>query len=175
VSGRSAACTRARPSTGRRSIGQALVEFALVAPIFFAVVFGLIDGARLIFAYNTVSQEAREAVRLAAVQVGHIAESPCSAPVCPANTTALLANVAAQANNMNAVVGTISTIYVTCTAAGTPAPTGNWTAHNDCASSASSGNTVSVRLLATIIPLTPVFSIPFPTIGLSASASMVIP
>jgi Flp pilus assembly protein TadG len=159
----------------RRSAGQALVEFALVAPVFFAIFFGLIDGARLVFAYNTVSQEAREAARLAAVQVGHIAESPCTAPVCPASTAALATNVATQANNMNVVVGTIPTVYVTCTPAGTTAPTGNWTAHNDCASSASSGNTISVRLVAAIKPLTPVFSIPFPTIGLSASASMVIP
>lgn len=163
------------PATRRRSSGQALVEFALVAPVFFAIVFGLIDGARLVFAYNTVSQATREAARLAAVQAGHLAESPCTAPVCPATTAALLANVAAQANDMTVVVGTISTVYVTCTPAGTAAPTGNWTAHNDCASSASQGNTVSVRLVASIKPLTPVFAIPFPTIGLSASASMVIP
>jgi Flp pilus assembly protein TadG len=162
-------------STGHRSAGQALVEFALVAPVFIAIVLGLIDGSRLVFASNTVSQEAREAARLAAVQVAHVGESPCTVPVCPATTGALLANVAAQANNMNAIVGTISTIYVTCTAAGAAAPTGNWTAHNNCASNAASGNTVSVRLEATIRPLTPVFSIPFPTIGLSASASMVIP
>lgn len=175
MSGRGAAPARTTRSRGRRSTGQTLVEFALVAPLFFAIFFGLIDGARLTFAYNTVSQAAREAVRLAAVQAGHLAESPCTAPVCPATTGALLANVGAQANDMNVVVGTISTIYVTCTPAGTAAPTGSWTTHNDCASSASSGNTVSVRVLTAIKPVTPVFSIPFPTIDLSASASMVIP
>jgi hypothetical protein len=45
--------------------GQSLVEFAIVAPIAFLLVFGLIDMARLIHAQVTVDNAAREGVRFA--------------------------------------------------------------------------------------------------------------
>ena len=64
----------ARPPAGtrfrigrRRAAGQALVEFALVVPIFFLLVFGIIDGGRAIFSYNQMSQAARAVVRVASV------------------------------------------------------------------------------------------------------------
>ena len=47
--------------------GQSLVEFALVAPLFFLLLFGLIDLGRGVFAYNTIQNAAREAVRVAIV------------------------------------------------------------------------------------------------------------
>jgi Flp pilus assembly protein TadG len=47
--------------------GQSLVEFAIVIPVFLLVVFGLFDGARLVFAWNGVSQAARDVARVAAV------------------------------------------------------------------------------------------------------------
>lgn len=51
---------------GRRS-GQALVEFALVVPIFLLILFGLLDVGRAIFAYNSITNAAREGARLAIV------------------------------------------------------------------------------------------------------------
>jgi Flp pilus assembly protein TadG len=53
--------------TPSRQRGQGLVEFAIVIPIFFLVIFGLFDGARLVFAWNGVSQAARDVARVAAV------------------------------------------------------------------------------------------------------------
>ena len=50
-----------------RSAGQALVETALVLPIFFLIVFGIIDGGRAILAYNTASQATRNVARVASV------------------------------------------------------------------------------------------------------------
>lgn len=47
--------------------GQALVEFALIAVIFFTMLIGLIDGSRAIYAYNTVANAARVAARVAIV------------------------------------------------------------------------------------------------------------
>lgn len=47
--------------------GQSLVEFALVIPIFLLVLVGLFDMGRAVFYYNTISNAAREAVRLAIV------------------------------------------------------------------------------------------------------------
>jgi Flp pilus assembly protein TadG len=47
--------------------GQTLVEFALILPIFILVLVGIFDGGRLVFAYNTVSNAAREGGREATV------------------------------------------------------------------------------------------------------------
>ena len=51
----------------RRRRGQALVEFALVIPIFLLMLVALFDLGRAVFAYNTLTNAAREGVRLAIV------------------------------------------------------------------------------------------------------------
>jgi len=43
--------------------GQSIVEFALVAPLFFFMVLGVIEGGRMIYAYNTINHAAQEAAR----------------------------------------------------------------------------------------------------------------
>jgi Flp pilus assembly protein TadG len=50
-----------------RARGQSLVEFALVLPIFLVVVLGIFDLGRAVFAYNTLTNAAREGARLAIV------------------------------------------------------------------------------------------------------------
>ena len=47
--------------------GASLVEFALVAPLFFLLIFGMIEGAALFFARNTLGLSASDAVREAAL------------------------------------------------------------------------------------------------------------
>ena len=47
--------------------GQALVEFALILPLFVVVLVGIFDGGRLVFAYNEVNNAAREGAREAIV------------------------------------------------------------------------------------------------------------
>jgi Flp pilus assembly protein TadG len=47
----------------RRQAGQTLAEFALVAPILFILIFGLIDVARLYNSWVTAQHAAREAAR----------------------------------------------------------------------------------------------------------------
>lgn len=47
--------------------GQALVEFALVFPIFILLIVALVDVGRAVFAYNTITNAAREGARLAIV------------------------------------------------------------------------------------------------------------
>ena len=49
--------------------GQGLVEFALVVPIFLALMAGLFDGCRLLFTYNELQESARVAARFGAVEV----------------------------------------------------------------------------------------------------------
>ena len=164
-----------QPQKARLTAGQAMVEFALVAPIFFAVLFGIVDGSRLVFSNNSLAEAVRDASRLAAVQASHIAEVPCRVPTCPATTTAFVANVTARATQMVQDVKTGLLVYVTCTAAGAAPPTGAWTTHNDCASGHTAGSVVSVRIVAELRPLTPVLAIPFPTIAVAATSSMTIP
>lgn len=54
-------------STATRSRGQALVETALVLPIFLLIVVALFDMGRAVFAYNTLTNAAREGARMAIV------------------------------------------------------------------------------------------------------------
>ena len=60
--------TRFRRSSRKDSErGASLVEFALVAPLFFLLVFGMIEGAALFFARNTIGLAASDAVREASL------------------------------------------------------------------------------------------------------------
>jgi Flp pilus assembly protein TadG len=63
------------------SRGQALVEFALVFPIFILLVFGLIDIGRYVYDANAISQAAREGARYGSVAdyVDAGANPPCTA------------------------------------------------------------------------------------------------
>jgi Flp pilus assembly protein TadG len=51
----------------RRPSGQAMAEFAVVATVFFLLLFGIIEMGIVVFRYNSVSQAAREAARYATV------------------------------------------------------------------------------------------------------------
>jgi TadE-like protein len=66
----------------RRQEGQSLVEMALVLPILLLILMGIFDMGRAIFAFNAVSNAAREAARLAIVDQktsGVVAEGKRSA------------------------------------------------------------------------------------------------
>jgi Flp pilus assembly protein TadG len=57
--------------------GQAIVEFALVIPIFLLIFFGIIDAGRLIFTYNTVANAARNGARVAIVNQTDTGSNTC--------------------------------------------------------------------------------------------------
>lgn len=52
---------------GRRSRGQALVEFAIVVPIFFLILFAIIDFGRYVYYVQILNNAAREGTRYAIV------------------------------------------------------------------------------------------------------------
>jgi Flp pilus assembly protein TadG len=58
---------RAMTNLLRRAEAQSLVEFALILPLLLILLMGVIDVGRLVFAYNNVSNAAREAGRTAIV------------------------------------------------------------------------------------------------------------
>src|SRR5262245_63982542 len=81
-----------RNARRRRSRAQALVEFALVSPIFFLLLFGIIDFGRYVYYVQILNNAAREGARYAIVHGGNsLAPSGPAAPgtgtVDPAGTT----------------------------------------------------------------------------------------
>jgi Flp pilus assembly protein TadG len=50
------------------SRGQAMVEFAMVVPIFILLLVGIVDGGRMIFTNNHLAEAAREGARWGSVQ-----------------------------------------------------------------------------------------------------------
>ncbi len=54
-----------RPFRRRARAAQATVEFALLAPVFFLLVMGIMDFGRAIYFYNGIAHGAREAARYA--------------------------------------------------------------------------------------------------------------
>jgi hypothetical protein len=61
--------------------GQALVEFALVAPFFFLLLLGIIEGGRLVFHYHTLGNATREGARYAIVHGANAADGCPSGPL----------------------------------------------------------------------------------------------
>jgi Flp pilus assembly protein TadG len=159
--------------------GQALVEFALVIPVFLVMLFGVVDAGRYVYMNSVLSQAAREGARLAAVEAGWIASADASCnqpggPVCPATAAALAIDATAASNRMVAPFGNIQSLYISCDPVGS-APTGAWTSGTACdANSGATGNVVSVRVLLTFRPIAPVIAQLIGTITASGSATMVI-
>jgi Flp pilus assembly protein TadG len=54
--------------TRRRSRGQSIVEFALVAPLFLIMLFGVIEIGRLVWTHHELTNGTREGARLAMVR-----------------------------------------------------------------------------------------------------------
>jgi hypothetical protein len=149
----------------------------LILPIFLLLLFGVFDGARLIYMNSVLSQAAREGARLAAVEASWMGSSDpsCGAvggPVCPATITALKTDSLAAANRMVAPFGSIGSgsISISCDAAGS-APTGSWTGVS-CANN-KTNNVVSVRVDLAFLPMTPVFG-QLLNLKMSGFATMVI-
>jgi TadE-like protein len=69
-----------------RGLGQGLVEFALVLPVFLVILIGMFDLGHAIWANNAAANAAREAARFAAVHGGNcedLAGSCSSTSYCP--------------------------------------------------------------------------------------------
>lgn len=62
-------------------VGQNLVEFALIGPLFFLLVFGILEGGRMIWTYHTVSNATKEGARYTTVRGNGstLSDAPASA------------------------------------------------------------------------------------------------
>lgn len=110
--------------------GQALVEFAVVIPFFLVLLFGIFDVGRAVYAYNSVTNAAREGARLAIVN-----QDPAS--------------VQARATNQATAVSVATTIQFR-----EPAPNPD-AVNNAACSTIGIGCIVVVRVTTTWSALTP--------------------
>jgi Flp pilus assembly protein TadG len=90
----------------RRSRGQSLAEFALVAPLFFLTIFGIVDFSRMVQTYVTMQHSAREGARY-----GVTGRTDCNATT-PTRLTCIDYVTHSQANNL-ANQSTTMTVSVT--------------------------------------------------------------
>ncbi len=60
--------------------GQAMVEFALIAPVFFLILFAIIEGGRFMFYYETLNHATREGARYAIVNGSNSIRCPTGPP-----------------------------------------------------------------------------------------------
>src|SRR5512140_136856 len=178
--------------------GQSLVETALVLPIFIMVIFGLIDGGRLVYSNSAVSQGARDGARVAAAEAAWVGITTVTDPscvntlagigpsnpgahVCPPSIASFKADVIKAVNRMDVTMGTITAVFVDCQPANGTPPSGEW-AGNNCAGPdgvsaiASKGWLVSVRVVYTYHSITPIISaVPgLKTATLSGAATMLV-
>jgi len=108
---------------GRR--GQSLVEFALVAPLFFFLAFGMVDFGRAIYYENMLTSAAREGARIAILP-----DNPCNtiygtsnsngSTTCSGSSSGTGTTVCGAIRAQAAMVGTWS-----CTEGGTLPATGS--------------------------------------------------
>lgn len=86
-------------------VGQNLVEFALIGPIFFMLVFGIIEGGRLIWTNHTVSNATKEGARYTTVR-GSGSNLP-DAPATSGDIKARMLEVSTGLNSDNLTVNLV--------------------------------------------------------------------
>ena len=186
-----------RWSRRRTQEGQTLVEFALVLPVFLLVVFGLFDVGRLVFTNATISQAAREGARVASAETSWIGSAAPSCAFeeedfagypgrhwCPADVAELKTHITTAVNGMTTTLGPIDTVYISCNegSESDPAPSGDWTeasGGNGCEDESGNvlggtGNLVSVRVVYSYGPFTPIISSIIGSVPLTGTATMAI-
>lgn len=136
--------------------GQAVVEFALIAPIFFLVLFSLVEAGRFMFFYETLNNATREGARYAIVNGANSLGCP-TGPPAPGSVACDPTGNAVKQRVRDAAFGALgSAVTVTPT----------WFADNG------RGSTVTVAASYTYSSLVPI--VPLPPITVSAESSLVV-
>jgi hypothetical protein len=147
-------------TTGRRrraTAGQAMVEFALVAPIFFLILFGIVEAGRFMLYYQALNNATREGARYAIVNGANTLG-------CPSGPN--LTHPEAECDREGAlVIARVRAAAFGVLGGPTLAVAPDWDPDN------SRGSTVTVEASYTYSPLIP---IPFPPITVTARSSLVV-
>jgi Flp pilus assembly protein TadG len=158
---------------GAGSLGQSMVEFALIVPMFTLLVFGLIDLGRDIYIQEEITNAAREGARFAAIS-SLCTDNSISGCSDPSNVVWHVVN---ESSGLGLVGGSAGNIQVSAINGGTTycgyGPcTPNYTTY---ASNAVAGSVIKVKLTYTFTVLTPVIGqIVGNSINLSSTAVMVV-
>lgn len=145
---------RGRAAGGR---GQALVEFALVAPLFFLLLFAIVEAGRFMLFYETLNSATREGARYAIVNGANTLGCP-TGPAAPGTSPCDTDGSDVVARVQQAAFGVLgSGVSVT--------PTWHDPPNN------SRGATVTVSASYTYSPIIP---IPLPQITVQAESSLVV-
>ncbi len=98
----------------RRSRGQNLVEFAIVAVLLLSLVLGIVEFARVWMTYQAVTNSCREGARLAALPTGLADDGAVMARVTSYLTSANLdpGMASIQLDNVEGPTGSITTVSV---------------------------------------------------------------
>jgi hypothetical protein len=155
------------PKVARDTRGQALVEFAFVVPIITLLVFGFIDVGRAVLTANTLTNAARQAARVAAVnQMDPVsgpwscrADHPVEDPDDPQWTFRGCAVAAGVVAGLQAA--DVSVAYA-------PPPGSSI----ECSSEVNVGCIATVTVVAAFNPVTPVAGQIIGAISMNASSSM---
>jgi Flp pilus assembly protein TadG len=157
--------TTHRKRPGRQA--QALVEFALVVPWFFLLLFGIIEAGRFIFYYETLSGAAREGARYAIVNGANTLGCP-TGPAAPGTSACDTAGTNVVARVRQTAIGLPSSgiavdrcwWYTTC----------DFVTHGD--GDNARGATITVKATYTYSTLVPL--VPLPPITVTAESTLVI-
>jgi Flp pilus assembly protein TadG len=161
--------TRRRHGSRTRSMtrAQAMVEFALVAPMFFLVLFAIIEAGRFIFYYETLSHATREGARYAIVNGANTLGCP-SGPAAPGSSACDTAG--------NNVVTRVRQSALGVPATGVSVDRCWWYSACDFGTHGDGDNargaTVTVNATYTYSSLIPL--VPLPSITVTAESSLVI-
>lgn len=140
--------------------GQSLAEFAMIAPIFFIMVFGIIDLSRAFQSYVTIQEAARGAARY-----GVTGRIDCTGPAIQNRNNCIVQQVTNRVKDLNnhasATVSYRSWDYPTYA---DPPAQGN--AGQQC-------DALEVQVNYTYIPITPIFSKLIGNIAMSAKERLV--
>jgi len=153
--------------TRRRHRAQALVEFALVVPWFFLLLFGIIEAGRFIFYYESLSHATREGARYAIVNGANTLGCP-SGPAAPGTSACDASGANVVARVRQAALGVPSSgitvdrcwWYSAC----------DYVTHGDGDNARGATVTVSASFTySTLLPL-----VPLPPITVNAESTLVI-
>lgn len=151
----------------RRSRGQALVEFAFVFPLIALIAFAFIDIGRAVFSYNTLTNAAREAVRVAVVNQLDPAAAPwrCQANKPVENVLSPNWTFRGCAMTAGAAVG-VGSADVSISYAAPPGST------LECSTVVNVGCIATVTVVNVFSPITPVAGSIIGSMNFSATSSM---
>jgi len=148
-----------------RPRGQALVEFALVVPVLFLIIVGIVEAGRLVFYFHNLNNAAREGARYAIVHGENALDRCPSGPLAPSST--LTACDPSGDRVRTAILNAATALDVSGLTFGYPGDGGAfplyWDPNDDCTSETlpgcstspydARGNNVTVRLQYSYSPI----------------------